>query len=391
MVFTLNNKTELINLNGYIPSLTLPTTFNLGNLDNVVSELVRKLKDRNFMVNGIDVKFDLNGVGKSKNVSVNEIKGNDFKIIFNETGFVKIIIPKLMFQRVNIHLCNDSLIILYKYSGENWNNNKQNFYDDVYKSNSKKENREKTYVVYDTLFSGQSSILKHNNYNGSEYDLDEDDKHNYSYQLIENEIIDFLKLVIEYIDYSKEEFFNINIFKEPAKIKLKNKLTGGIYTFIHEDDYKRLHYLRSNIDEDNMLPAVDYGLIPQIRLVPICNTSAVDLDDIVHDGFIWAEICDVEPSKPKATHNVFKNDFIPVKLYLHNFANVFVVDKHIQNQKRKEIFSKYKSPTSITTEDYDEIECALATTMIHINDYKNDYIEPIILIKRELHPDEIFI
>jgi len=394
MKFTLKNKTELINLNGYTPELIIPTHSELGYLDEKVNKILIELKNRKFDVEGIDIAFDLKGFGPNKKVIVEEVRGKDFRIILNENGFQKIIIPKMMLQKVNIFPHSENLlVILYYYVGKDWEKDKYNFFNDDIKNDSKKRGDKKTYLIYDTLYTGKKDILLNNNYCGNEYGLENEDPVSFDFKIIQTEFGDYLDFINDFLQFIPTSNFDINIFTQPVNIPLKNDFLKdfSIYTFITEDEYRRLHWISSNIINDDELINLQFGIIPQLRLVPKNVIIPITMDTIVYDGFIWAELFKNEPESPINTRDVYNSSYIPVRLNLHNYANVFVVDKYVESQKRKDIYSKYKNPNNRTKLEDDEIEYTLATTMVHINDYKGNYIEPVILIKRELHPDEISI
>lgn len=133
------------------------------------------------------------------------------------------------------------------------------------------------------------------------------------------------------------------------------------------------------------------------RLVPLGVHCEGEYSKIANDGFIW---CDTNQEESVAEYSNFasgvryamescscENYIVAIKLKYSN--GIYVADNYKYEEKRKELFEAISPRERLTNAELDSAYAARGATIIPITEYKGDYKEPIVLIKRELDFDEI--
>ncbi len=126
------------------PKFAFPTRTQFGELDEVCNNIVRELEKRNFKVPEIDVEFYS---GRREGITVNSIKGQDFKIWFCGIETHEINIPQ---KELSVY-DDESGPRFYLYVGKNWEKHKKSF---MYgsKMHSKLKRRPRRYLQYSGAF-----------------------------------------------------------------------------------------------------------------------------------------------------------------------------------------------------------------------------------------------
>lgn len=386
--FTLKDKRVLINLYGKTPKLDTTLHFQTS-LETLCYHILNEVKKRNFEIDGIDIDFLYKQEKKSeKNINdiieISSISGENFRISFSQKRLDFIQIPKK-----EISLYRDTGDVdLTIYVGDKWEEDKERFYYKV-KTNSKLNNEKKWYLKYST---STHKNISTNGKHGKEEDFHNliqreikikkifnDYKVNFQdeirniYFLPDNDLnreytpegdeLDFYYTDdIFYIFYKwleKNVYNKIKkldrppkkpikeIFKEPEKIKIDNNILdklNPIYTVV-----------------DNLIDYENYGCIfPSYRLLYLgdrIKKKDSKYYDIVNDGFIWSYNKEDKILNQKSKH-IFK-------LHLKHANEVYVINsKNIDQHER-------------------------AKSIIFINDYKGEYKNPMVIIRRKLLKDEI--
>jgi hypothetical protein len=175
--FNLKSSKVVKNLLALKPKFVFPTRTQFGELDEVCNSIVRELEKRNFKVPGIDVEF----YSSHQGITVNTVKGQDFKLWFCGINIMKINIPK---KELTIY-DDESGPGFYFYVGKDWKKYKKSF---MYgsKVHSKLEKSPRRYLKYSGAFgkpgeelalcypsswsNTRRPFLIHDNDSGREYD-----------------------------------------------------------------------------------------------------------------------------------------------------------------------------------------------------------------------------
>ena len=169
-----------------------------------------------------------------------------------------------------------------------------------------------------------------------------------------------------------------------------------VFSICNYEDAERIEIGKKNPSE--LLPEERYAHIGSMhRLVPLGVHCEGEYSKIANDGFIW---CDTNQEESVAEYSNFasgvryamescscENYIVAIKLKYSN--GIYVADNYKYEEKRKELFEAISPRERLTNAELDSAYAARGATIIPITEYKGDYKEPIVLIKRELDFDEI--
>ena len=337
-------------------------------IDEVSEKIVRALEKRNWEVPGITVKFDNYGSGEARYKLARTIIGKKFKLHFcrpqgeldsiwtDTAGLYKVCIPKQTIE-VFSDVVNPNVFL---YAGG--------------------INEKKMHLKYKGRYLTQRQ--------NDSTDLKLEKKFNEFTKWLEKNVLGYVLSFEE-----KQPCSKIDATIEPIPY---NGPWNTVYSLCDSHDAERI--LRGKEDASNLPPEKRHGWIGSgTRLVPLSVENKKRFPDVAYEGFIW---CDVDKNgnvtrDSKFVHAVsvymgefsgFKN-IVSIKLKYAN--DVYVADNAKFEQKRKQLFEKIAPRTQLTNKELGDVYAARAATMIPITEYKGDYEEPIILIKRELELEEI--
>lgn len=126
--------------------------------DEIIAKIVRELETRGWLVPGIEVLFHDFGDTNQRYRRLQEIKGRDFCLKFGRKQqvlpggqyFDGGAVTGLTIPGMEICVYDDeSGPVLYWYPGANWDNDRDGFMGDMYKSGSKSKGQPRLYLVYE--------------------------------------------------------------------------------------------------------------------------------------------------------------------------------------------------------------------------------------------------
>lgn len=379
--FTIKDKRNLINLCGKTPTLDISKKSDLyGVISDFSFRLIEEIRKRNFDIPNMNFSFYTN----NGEIVLCGISGKNFRLHIHNNIITSYTIPK-----IEINLYEDYSGPSAKvYIGTNWKKDEKLFnYGHNMKLHKKKrimlcycgeervdtQIKEETYHKINTRKRKINNILKTNEFDFNKiYDIkeylknDDDLDRNYTplpknknemyYYYTNDFLFDVLTWVYNNV-YKKileipipEYKTDSNLFKEPEKILFEKNFNWNLYTIVDDYDYKSIS------DND--------GIKPNIRLLSLGYSldKKYKYSDIVNDGFIWCSTDEIHNLKEKFKYNYNKKIvFLNLK-----FANEVYV---------------------INSDSNDTIE--QAKSMVHINDYNNEYEKPKIVVRRYIRKDEI--
>ena len=364
--------------------------------DEVAEKIVRALERRNWSVPGINVEFDTYGSGEAKYKLVRRITGKDFKLrfcrvqrtlpgrIWNDTAALsEIIIPK---QEIHVYE-DESGPTYYLYVGEDWEADKEWFMNSI-KVHSKLDGKPRRYLRYKgTTYKQRTIDLVADDDLGREYAPEGDEPKRFKLNQKFGEFTAYLQeVVLNYIRLFPEE---------PVKEFVPNELIPyegpwhTVYSYCSGHEAERI--IQGKADATK-LPAHErhaafgrYG-----RLVPLGVRNEGRFPRIANDGFIW---CDTNSKIAGAVADEMKSFFgrdsnlISIKLKYAN--DVYVADHSVYETTRQQTFKNIAPRDRMNDEEYNNVLAARGATIVPITEYKGGYVQPIVLIGRELDFDEV--
>lgn len=375
--------------------------------DEVVSQIVDAMKKRDWKVPGMSLAFDVYGSGEAKyelvRVIANREKG--FKLRFgraqgaldegtlNDTAAVETIcIPKQIIEVYD----DESGPSYYLYVGDDWEAEKDWFMNSI-KVHSKLNGEPRRYLRYKgNTYKKRATLLVADNDLGREYSPVGDEPRQFKLEEKFEEFTSWLREnVLNYILTFPEKPLT-----EKPVIELipYNGPWETVYSFCNGEEAERIIKGKKN---PKLLPKSErhayFG--SGRRLVPLCTRSDTNFPRIANEGFIW---CDVNPelrldSKPKdfsravadEMRSIFSRNNHVIAVNLKYANDVYVVDNAAYEETRQKLFEAIAPRERLTDQEYYDVLAARGATIVPITEYKGNYKEPIVLIRRELDFDEI--
>ena len=375
--------------------------------DEVVSQIVDALKKRDWNVPEISLAFDVYGSGEAKYELVRVIasRKRGFKLrfgrvqgsledsIWNDTAAVRTIcIPKQIIEVYD----DESGPTYYLYVGDNWDAEKDWFMDSI-KVHSRLNEEPRRYLRYKgNTYKTRATYLVADNDLGREYSPEGDEPRQFNLEEKFAEFTDWLREnVLNYILTFPEKALTEK--PEVELIPYKGPWET-VYSFCSGSEAERIIKGKKN---PKLLPKSErhayFG--SGRRLVPLSTRSDTKVPRIANEGFIW---CDVNPelrldSKPKdfsravsdEMRSLFSRNNHVIAVSLKYANDVYVVDNAAYEETREKLFEAIAPRERLTDKEYGEVLAARGATIVPITEYKGDYKEPIVLIRRELDFDEI--
>ena len=402
--------------------------------DEVCEQIVRALEERNWNVPGITVDFGVYGSGAEKYRTVRTIKGEDFKLWFcrvqarmgkwNDTAAItEIIIPEK-----ELHVYDDESGPTYiVYAGLDWESDKGWFFTSS-KVNSKLRGEPRQYLKYkagcncsrtngasfpaigfltaaltdDTqatarmhhTHSGQRSpLLIHDNDLDREYDPEEGEIQAYRTEDVFAEFTQWLqrnvlpRIEAQPIPSEMEILFRKERTAFPDTI-------GPVFCFGEGRDATRVH--AGKLNTSDLEPSDRYALsVSGYRLLALNVSNDGTVPDVAYDGFKWCGLGEVTemtaidaleiPGHSKWTD---RERFV-FKITPNRADDIYVADNAPYETRRDELFKEIKPRDRLTDTEIAEAERARARTIVPISEYAGGYMQPVVLVGRELEFDEV--
>ena len=370
--------------------------------DEVAEKIVKALEKRNWKVPGVTVEFYTYGSGEAKYKMVDQIKGENFKLLFcrtqgklnankNDIAAVhEIYIPK---QGIRVYE-DESGPTYYLYVGEDWEKDKEWFRDSI-KVHSKLDKKPRKYLKYKgNTYKGRATELVCDNDLNREYSPEGDEPQRINLEEKFEEFSSWLeKFVLEYIlkfpEQERGEEPDVELVPYSGPWPVVFSVCKG----------EAVHRILKGKQNPNELTLEDrhayFG--DGHRLVPLSATSE-ELPEIAHEGFIW---CDVNQNITQSSTKEdilsdvywamgtfsFGNRVIAVRLKYAN--DVYVADNAKFDETRYKLFDAIAPRKRLTDDELNQAEIARGVTIVPITEYKGGYKEPVLLINRELDFEEI--
>ena len=369
--------------------------------DEVSEKIVRAIERRNWKVPGITVEFDIYGSGEAKYQMVRSITGDNFKLYFcrvqgrindrwNDTAALRsACIPKQILEVYE----DESGPRYYLYVGKNWETDKKWFMNSI-KVHSKLNKEPRRYLIYrGTTYRQRTKELVTDNDLGREYSPRGNEPVHINLEEKFNEFTVWLEeFVLGYILSFQEE----NIIQPPTPMEELIPYKGPWANVYSICDWRAAERIRKGKEDPSKLPPEErHAYIGSgHRLVPLNVRCEERFPEIAYDGFIW---CDVNQEQnvtqnSKLLYEVMSamgggNYIVAINLKYAN--HVYVVDNSKYEETRQQLFEAIAPRDILTDEELGNAFAARGATIVPITEYKGNYKEPMVLIKRELEFEEI--
>lgn len=368
--------------------------------DEVTEKIVRAIEKRNWNVPGITLKFDTYSTGEAKYQYLQKITGEDFSLYFmrvqgkltehwNDIAAVyRICIPKQSFEV----FADESGPKYYLYVGDNWEEDKNWFMNSI-KVKAKLNNEPRRYLRYrgDTL-GKRAKVLVTDNDLEHEYSPEGDEP---IYFNLDEKFKEFTEWLEEYVLNYILKYPETDEIQPPALMPKLITYEGTLKTIYSICSWNAAQRIQKGKKNPKELPPEDrHAYIGRgQRLVPLWVQREEKFPEIAYDGFIWGEAISEEKMKltddvENAMSSLWGGDYL-VEIELKYANEVYVVDNSKYEETRQKLFKEIHPRDTLTDEELGEALAARGATIIPITEYKGDYKEPLVLIKRELDFDEI--
>jgi len=379
--------------------------------DEVCEHIVRALEERNWNVPGITVDFHVYGSGAEQYRMVNYIKGDDFKLWFcrvqgnmgrlnNTAAVTEMIIPKM-----ELHVYDDeSGPTFITYVGKNWARDKQDFMT-VSKIHSKLNHKPKKYLKYQggcdchgsdsfhTHSRRRSPILVHDNDLGREYEPSGKQPKSYRTNEVFTEFTQWLeenllaRILAQPIADEKVDIFR-------TEVKPFTATVGPIFCFGENRDAERVHQGKHTVEQ--LEPSSRYGFSNSgFRLMFLGVSNDGTVPKVAYEGFKWCgigEVTDqtsVDDLEIPGHHRWTDQEKFVFRVTPNRADEIYIADHAPYEKRRSELFEEILPRKRLTDEELNEATRARARTLIPINDYAGGFLQPVVLVCRELDLDEV--
>lgn len=386
-------------------------------VDEVCEQIVRELEKRNWKIPGIEVEFHEYGSGEQKFRNVNRIKSKDFQLWFcREQGRIpdthrndfaavtEIVIPE---KELRIY-DDESGPNFYLYVGDDYESDRERFMNGS-KVDSKLYGEPKTYLEYTGSFdlrrrtrysNRRPSLLVHTNNSGRQYDPEGEEPKSFRTDEVMEEFKKYLEEAVLGmintipIPSEKIDIFAIESIPVPESVR-------ELFCFGNRDDEERIEQGKEDIEK--LDPSERYGLSGgSYRLLSLDISNDGTIPSIAYDGFLWCGIGKIDTETSISKEASIRSLNIPghcrwtdrencvFRLKLNRANGVYIADHGQYEKRRKELADAMeKDRDRFTNAEYADFCRARARTIIPVSEYKGDFEQPVVLIKRELSLEEV--
>lgn len=331
---------------------------------------------RNYDVPGIDVEFCFHVDREGKylyRISSIRCENPDLRI---QSDY------EIRVRGVIMSLHDDGSGSVDMYCGDDWEKDRKEFVNGKL-FHRKMDNKSRINLHYQRSSRGQDYMATTDCSRGYYPDPERNEPERYSVHTIEQKIMEGLDDLLHLIKTTPRQKLNRNLLTQPDPTYLTNPIFTGtlLHTTITSD----------TADDIQQKTRGNYGIDGGWRLLDwSCKLPEEHpYRELMHDGFIY---CEIEWPNGEITknnwHYNWRNENAAI-LKLKNMDNVFVVDVAAGEKYRKEWFEQNPGIDTMTNEAYSELQIARGKTMIHINDYKGDFQQPLVIIGRIVEVEEI--
>jgi hypothetical protein len=387
--------------------------------DEVCSKIVYALEARNWQVPGITVDFHVYGSGQQNFRAVEHIRGRDFKIWFcrvqrtipgghwNDIAAVsEIVIPE---KELNVYE-DESGPTFYLYVGGDWERDREKFMQGC-KVNSKLAGKPKMYLLYKgecrcydvrqswgkdlphTHPGQRPPLLVHTNDLGREYDPEGEEPTFFFTNPVMEEFRGYLEsVVLRSIMSHPIPEGKVDMFPTPEPIPFPEAI-GALFCFADYRDTERIK--QGKADPTKLELADRYGLQGNgRRLVSLGTPNDGTVPEIAYEGFLWCGIGEVtaetaiESLKVPGHYRSFYSERFVIRVKPNRANDIYVADHALYEARAREVWQA-AGDRGLTDNEVATMVRARARSIVPISEYRGNYGEPVVLIRRELSFDEV--
>lgn len=393
------------------PTFLYPHARDYG-FDEVCEKIVRALEKRHFDVPGIDVQISTYGSGEQRMRAVRRITGKEFSLGFSrgqgllpEGVFIDTAaVCDVAIQGEKISVYEDHSGPSYHvYVGEDWDQDRSNFFGSCVFVNSKLRGEPRIYLTYkgsDELnrrvrykylekggYEEAATYLLHDNDIGREYELADGDEPFYKTSEVVARMTARLEkelFKIETIPERKADYH----FEEEADIPVE--ACPELWTHVDRRTTSRIESGKSDLDS---LPlARRFALTPGYRLLAYgVSSDGLDIDGgILHNGYVWSSMNPEEiPNESRLSIHFGKTHLVRITPTRAN--DIYVIDEAAYDHCRAVLGDKIEKEgrDRFSNSEIGDMKRARAKTLTPLNSYQGGFEKPVVIIGRELGFDEV--
>jgi hypothetical protein len=402
--------------------------------DQVCSDIVAALEERNFDVPGVRVEFHAYGSGEQKMRRVSTVDGRDFHLWFcriqrrmpggqyNDTAAV----TQLAIPRKKISVYEDSGPTLDVYVGDDWETDRERFLR-LTGLDSRRLGEPRTYLRYKDR--RRSSRLLVDDDLGREYGTGPGDPETLDTRAVLEEFRAYLAdVVLPSITAHPVPPERVDVLTPPPPVPFPASI-GPLFCFGDYADARRIR--QGKADPAELAPYDRYGMPEQAgyRLAPLGTRNDGTVPAVAFDGFLWCGIgaaatrvpahrmtglerdpirvdadalevpVPVESLEIPGHHRWGEHRFV-VRVTPRTANEIYVADHAPWETRRVELWAGIQAeaqareaapPDSFTGAEIDDFTRARARTIVPITEYAGGFARPVVLIRRELDLGEVSI
>jgi hypothetical protein len=174
----------------------------------------------------------------------------------------------------------------------------------------------------------------------------------------------------------------------------KMVILGELFCF---GEYRDAERIKQGKADKNQLPASDrYGLIGNgYRLMSLDIKNDSTVPKIAYEGFEW---CGIAPTLVKVlpsdltipgNHSRSRDQFL-IHVKPNRANDIYIADHDAYEKRRRKLSGAMeKGRDRFTDAEVADFVCARGRTIVPIHEYKGGFVQPVVLINRELSFDEV--
>jgi len=390
VLFPPSNKGNIVNLSITRPEPTMLYPFSRQYpFDEVGTQIVQALEERNWEIPGIIVEFRAYGSGEALYRYITKISGKDFTLEFGRAQGVHrhdnniAAISRVAYPKRDISVYEDeSGPTFAEYIGDNWEADREQFL----RYGRKFDSKDDMYVSFRATprhNTRRSPNLAERNGGFRRYKTD-DVYNDATVWLIENVL-----RVIEAQPTVQPDYSRFNV----ADIPLPSNLSP-LYTFGGYGDAVRIR--QGQTDRTELYGRDRYALKPSYRWVTLSSHDEENpITEAAYDGYVWCAFGEVTSESTFEEMDIpgyprWNEKFI-YRVTLNRANNVYVGDQGAFEQRQNELFASAKAAgrDRLTDAEMNEMYVARGHMFVPITEYDGSFTNPVVLVGRELGFDEV--
>ena len=382
------------------PVMLRPTSRQFP-FDEVCTQIVQALEERNWEIPGLEVTFRTYGSGSAVFRMLDNVVGKDFVLHFgrnqglNHGWFDSAAVERIVILKQDLTVYEDEGVSFQKYVGKNWKRDQQRFFEGNYRFNRSIDG---DFVTYEGGCDCGRGTSIHHWHQGQRKpilipkQLDgvvlhtvirTDDLHQEFAAWLKENVLEF----IESHPLAVPNFGRFDIENIPFPSSLP-----PLYAFAKFDDAYRIR--EGKTDANEVLEKNRYALEPVRGWAALgARDDTTPIPEVAYEGFIWCGFGEVTPEsalKDLAIPGHFSHDEAFVCRVTPTRANdIYIGDHAAYMRKREELMANIGDRSSFTDREVNAMEAARGHTIVPITDYAGGFEQPVVLIGRELGFDEV--